>query len=283
MTAGAAGGTLASDTAVEPLGGGRYRASVDPSWWIIAGPNGGYVAAIVLRAVVAEVAEPARRPRSATFHYLRSPAAGPVEVEVTVERAGRTVTDVSARLVQDGRTLVTALVALGLDREAPVSFDEDAGLPLDPAGAVIPPPEQVAPDAVDPERHVPMRDHYDLRWVLGAAPFTSPDGGPPGPRSAARCAGWMRLREDDPVDEVVLVAMADAWLPPVFSRVDVPLAVPTVDLTVHFRHRAERADPWCFIDTASPVAADGYLVEHAELRDRHGRLLAESRQTAVVS
>lgn len=31
--------------------------------------------------------------------------------------------------------------------------------------------------------------------------------------------------------------MSDAWVPPLFSRVDEPLAVPTIDLTVHFRGR----------------------------------------------
>jgi acyl-CoA thioesterase len=289
MTAGPADplGTLATDTAVRSLGDGRYDATIDPSWWIIAGPNGGYVAAIVLRAVVAEVADPARRPRSATFHYLRSPAAGPVQVEVTVERSGRTITAVSARLTQDGRTLVTALVALGVDRDAPVSFDEDPGLPVGADGSVVPPPEQVPLEAVDPERHVPMRDHYDLRWVLGAPPFTSGDAGPAGPRSSARCGGWMRLREDDPVAEVVLVAMADAWLPPVFSRIDLPLAVPTVDLTVHFRGRpgpdpSGGGDGWVFGEFASPVGRDGYLVETGRLLDRTGRMLAEVRQTALV-
>ena len=45
-----------TDTGVQSLGGGRYEAVIDPSWWIINGPNGGYVAAIVLRAMVAEAA-----------------------------------------------------------------------------------------------------------------------------------------------------------------------------------------------------------------------------------
>src|SRR5690606_22479013 len=81
-----------TDTAVTPLGDGRYRARMDKSWWIIAGPNGGYVAATILRAVLAEVAEKApaegaeRRARSATFHYLRPPQEGEVEVEVTLDR-----------------------------------------------------------------------------------------------------------------------------------------------------------------------------------------------------
>lgn len=40
------------DTAVSAAGGGSYDATIDPSWWILRGPNGGYLAAIVARAVV---------------------------------------------------------------------------------------------------------------------------------------------------------------------------------------------------------------------------------------
>jgi acyl-CoA thioesterase len=103
--------------------------------------------------------------------------------------------------------------------------------------------------------------------------------GPP----SARSGGWIRLAEARPTDELVLVAMADAWMPPLFSRMEVPLAVPTIDLTVHLRGRPDPDDGWCFIETASPVARDGYLVEHARLHDRRGRLLAESRQLALVA
>jgi acyl-CoA thioesterase len=265
------------DTTVEALAPGRYAARIDRSWWIVAGPNGGYVAAIVLRAVVDAAGGPDRPPRSATFHYLRPPAEGPLEVHVTVERTGRTVTNASARLVQDDRLLVVALVALGGDRDATVSFDDEPGLPRRPDGATVAMPEDIEFVDVDPERDVPTRSHYDLRWALGDLPFN------PGEPARAHTGGWMRLPRTPVVDEVALVAMADAWLPPAFSRMAVPLAVPTVDLTVHFRGRPADDSGWVFGEFWSPVARDGYLVEHGRLLDRTGRLLAESRQTAVVA
>ena len=43
---------FATDTAVKPLGDGRYGATIVPSWRVER-PNGGYVAALVLRAVTA--------------------------------------------------------------------------------------------------------------------------------------------------------------------------------------------------------------------------------------
>jgi len=269
---------FATDTAVTPSGDGRYRGRIDPSWWIIAGPNGGYVAAVLLRAVLAEVDDDTRRPRSLTLHYLRPPAEGEVEVEVTLERSGRTVTNVSARMHQDGRTLVLALAALATDRAEVVAFDETTGLPTMDDGSTVPSPEDIPVREVDPDRDVPMRQHYDLRWVLGDLPFQPGTG-----ERRARTGGWLRPAEPEPIDEVVLAAMTDAWMPPIFCRVDQPLAVPTIDLTIHFRARPTDQLGYCFVEFDSPVARDGYLVEHGRILDADGRLLAESRQLAVVA
>lgn len=270
---------FAEQTAVERVGAGRYSAVIDGSWWIVAGPNGGYIAAILLRAIAAEVADPSRRPRSMTLQYLHPPAVGPAEVEVAVERAGRSVTNVSARLTQNGRTLVVVLASLGVDREAPASFDEDPGLPVMPDGSAVPPAAQVPATEVDPSRDIPMRQHYDLRWVIGRRPFSDErlDG------ATARSGGWIRPAEDEPIDEVVLAAMADAWMPPIFSRITEPIAVPTIDLTIHFRGLP--ADPLahCFAVFDSPLARDGYLVEHGRIYSAEGALLVESRQLAVVA
>lgn len=274
---------FARDTGVEPLGGGRFGAVIDPSWWIVAGPNGGYVAAVVLRAVLAEVDDPERRARSITLQYLRPPAEGAVEVEVVVERAGRNVTSLSARMRQGDRLLVVALVTVAVTRDASVGFDETPGLPLRPDGTPVPMVEHVPAIEVDPDRDVPMRSHYDLRWVLGELPFrgASRSDGAGVPRAVS--GGWLRPAEAEPVDEVVLLAMADAWMPAVFSRLDRPVGVPTVDLTVHFRRRPGDPLEHCFVLFDSPLAAEGYLVENGRIWDRAGRLLAESRQLAMLS
>jgi hypothetical protein len=87
------------DTAVRSRGDGSFDCFIAEDWWVIAGPNGGYVAAIVARALQA-AADGAERPlRSLTVHYLRAPSAGPARVEVELERRGRTVTFASARLI----------------------------------------------------------------------------------------------------------------------------------------------------------------------------------------
>ena len=78
---------FATDTAVVRDQAGRYHATIDPGWWIERGPNGGYLAAIVLRAVLAEVDDPERRLRTCTLHYLRPPVEG--RVRCTSPSSGR--------------------------------------------------------------------------------------------------------------------------------------------------------------------------------------------------
>ena len=102
------------DTALQPLGDGRFAGRMDPGWWIERGPNGGYVAAIVLRGLTMAVDDIARTPRSLTIHYLAPPAEGDVVMETTIERTGRRVTFVTGRLLQGDRLLALAMAAFAV-------------------------------------------------------------------------------------------------------------------------------------------------------------------------
>jgi acyl-CoA thioesterase len=257
---------FAQDTAVKPLGGGRYDASIDRGWWIERGPNGGYLAAIVLRAICAEVADSTRRPRSLTLHYLRPPVEGPCEVHVAIERAGRGLTTVSARLCQDGRDCILALAALGVDRPGPALDDQRAP-------AVLHPDDLSAP-LVDARITIPIRDRYEQRPAIGSRPFEAGD--------EALTGGWIRTADDDPVDEILVAALTDAWPPAVFSRLELPVGVPTIDLTIHFRQAPSGEPGWSLVRFRTQVAAEGYLEEDGEVWSADGRLLAQSRQLAVL-
>lgn len=258
-----------ADTAVEPIGEGRFAARIDGSWWIVRGPNGGYVAALILRALAETVGDPARAPRSLTVHYLAPPVEGPVEIHTSVERTGRSLSTLTARLVQDGRTMAIALAAFATARET-VSFSEKV-MPT------VPPPEacarRVTPEGLGP----PAMVHWDQRFALGSLPMSGGE---------ALTGGWIAPAEPRPLDALLVAAMMDAWVPPIFCRVTEPMGVPTVDLTIHFR---TALPPEGVADGAhllarfrSEVAADGYLVEDGELWSPDGVLLAESRQLAVV-
>ena len=259
-----------TDTAVRPDGDGAFTADMNRGWWIVRGPNGGYVAAVVLRAMTAAVGDEARAPRSLTLHFTAPPAEGAVRIETRVERSGRSVSAVSARLVQGDRLLALALAAFGRPRAA-LAF-ADLAMPE------VPPPEA----CLELERRIEIHDRYEMRWALGGLPFTGGD--------QALCGGWIRLREPRPVDPPLLAAYSDAMPPAIFSRVAddaIDGGVPTIDLTVHFRAATPlpvaRADDYTLLAFHSHEARDGFVDETGEIWSREGVLLAQSRQLAIVT
>ena len=58
--------------------------------------------------------------------------------------------------------------------------------------------------------------------------------------------------------------------------------MPTIDLTIHFRAAPSRQPGWVLAQFRTTMAAEGYLEEDGEVWSEDGRLLAQSRQLAVV-
>jgi acyl-CoA thioesterase len=250
-------------------GTGVYDAVCSTAWSAPRGPNGGYLAAIVLRAMQAEIADPGRHARSLTCHFLSPPADGPVRVEVGVERAGRSVTVLSARLLQDGRPCVAALGAFGRDFGSAADWTTPA--PVLPAAGEI----DAWPTFDDAP---PIAHRVQLRPVFGAPPFSA--------AAEAVTGGWLRVADPVEPDAALLAFYADAWLPSPFPRLSAPVAAPTVDLTVHLRAPGAlaalgAADP-VLARFTSTTSAGGFFEEDGELWAPDGTLLAQSRQLALL-
>jgi acyl-CoA thioesterase len=258
-------GDFEQDTAVRAVAEGSLSCDIRPDWWVVNGPNGGYVAAILVRAMSANSAADERPLRSLTVHFQRPPEAGPAEIEVTVERQGRSVSFMRAALSQGGRVCAGAVAVFARDR---------TGLELDHARApVVPGPEETDQLPDRPEAP-PFGREFDFRPAIGKTGFGEAD--------EALTGGWLRFRDERPLDAPALVALCDSWFPAVFAVSDGPLAVPTLELTVHVRAPLPLAHDWVLGRYATRLARDGFLEEDAELFSRDGRLLAQSRQLALA-
>jgi len=260
------------DTAVVDRGGGVYEGRIDRGWWIVRGPNGGYVAAILLRAMTAAAGDDGRPARSLTVHYTAPPAEGAVRIATSIERAGGSLTTVSARMEQDGKLLALALGAFSRSRPGPTFAD--LGPPT------VPPATSIEPMVPGPPAPV-ITERFVSRLAIGRTPFSGQTS-----TEMAETGGWLQLAEPQMVDPIVAAAYMDAWVPAIFSRSGGFVAVPTVDLTVHFRAAlplaSARADDAYLVRFRTTTAADGFIEEDGELWSPDGVLVAQSRQLALM-
>jgi acyl-CoA thioesterase len=260
---------FAEATAVARQGDGAYTATVDGEWFTPRGPNGGYLAAMMLRALAAEV-DDGKAPRSLTCHFLQTPGPAPVALEVTREREGRAVSTLSARMIQNGKPCVLAVGAFGVELDSAADFD-DTVMPDVPAF------EDIEPTPVHPKAP-PMAHRFEGRPALGPPYFSGAD--------EALGGGWIRTNPPHPADAFAIAQYTDAWLPAPWTRLGRPVGAPTIDLTIHFR----RTLPWSGGDPLAPVllqvssatSAEGYFEEDATIWAPDGTLLAHSRQLALL-
>jgi acyl-CoA thioesterase len=264
------------DTAVRRLEDGVFEAEIEKGWWIMVGPNGGYVAAILQRAMEAAVSQDDRRPRSLTVHYTAPPKEGRARITTTVEREGGRLSTVTARLEQDGRLCALALGAFSTPRDA-LSFRE-VEMPD------VPPPDRCDLMKRKSDVRIPIHGRYEMRPCIGATLFTG--------SHRAETGGWIRLTDPHPTEPAIVVAVADAWPPAIFARMNAeadPISVPTIDLSVHFRTSLPSCEssptgenPYYLVRFRSTTSCDGFIEEDGEVWSEDGTLLAQSRQLAIV-
>jgi hypothetical protein len=123
---------------------GRWLGELDRRWWIVAGPNGGFLGSLCLRALQQVVGN--RQPRTLSIHFPTRATEGPVELEVQVDRDGRTLTFASGRMWQSGKLLGTFLGAFAASSDS-IAFDDspmpDVEMPEDLHD--LPVPDQMIP------------------------------------------------------------------------------------------------------------------------------------------
>ncbi len=238
-------------------------------WGIVGGsPNGGYLLAAALRPLAARA--PLPDPLVVSASYLRPGAPGDATVRTAVLRTGRRVATGTATLEQEGRPVVQ-LTAGFTDRSALAEgVRHTAGPPT------LPPPDEcvdgreaaasaLALGATIAER-VEVRSPVLPGYATGE-PTGDPDFG---------C--WLRLADGTDPDGIALAALVDA-LPPVVMELGVR-GSSTVQLTVHVH--AAAATGWLVARSTTRHVVGGFHEEDVELWDAEGRLLAQSRQLAVV-
>lgn len=261
------------DTAVREEGG-ALLAEIHRRW-DIWGPNGGYLAAIALRAAGLRAGTD-QRPAGISCQYLRRGRFGPARLDVEPLKAGRSASCFVVTMLQEGeRTLTAQVWTVGASAEIAPSYVE---LEM-PAAA---PPESLNPPPADPGGFA-FWQNFDLRI---ASPERPGRGNPAG----ARTERWLRFHGyepggDDPfIAEGRALLMIDTLLWPAhWSRraEQLDYVGPSLDVSVWF-HAPSGGEEWLLAEAAAPVARAGLVYGESRVWTRGGRLVASGASNMLV-
>ncbi len=274
-------------TVVTPVGRGCYTATIGPEWVLAMVPQGGLLAAIAARALAVELhvdgadtarpvdgttPTPAQPLRSIHGVFVSPVPAGPVVIDVTVLRRGRSVSQAQATVrAPDAKAGFTALAVFGAPR-AGFTFTELA-----------------YPDVPDPEGQPSFRDPFppeagDIErmsfpfWedVLEGRPALGTPFWDPSLREKAESATWFRFEQppigsDGRLDPYTSLVVADVMPGAVFEKVS-PTEdrwfAPSTDLIVHLFGAATPG--WLLGHYRAHLAGDGYASVDAAVWDPRG-------------
>ena len=268
-------GDLALDSRLEPLDEGRFATDLSDDWriWTL---NGGYLAAVVLRAAGATTAFD--RPATLSLQLLSGAVAGPAVLRTRSVRRARSAECVSVDLDQGDRRVATAHVWAVAEGGSGPEHEDAGDRPADGPDAYPTMEERVARRGSPPPgtRQVfPFWDNLDARPVTWVDDW---DHRPAGPAVAM---DWLRFAPtatfpDAFVGAGRLAIALDTYSFPSFARAhDAPIEwiAPNVDLHCTF-HRDASASPWLLAVGRTPAATGGLAGFTSEVWSEDGRLLA---------
>jgi acyl-CoA thioesterase len=258
-------GDLEIDTRLDGKDG-HYVARLSKDWEIW-GPNGGYVAAIALRACGREAR--IKRPASFAGHFLAVARFGAIDVDVTVVRRGRRSESLLVSMQQEGRT-----VFHGIARTAA----EGPGFEHDVARA----PEVRAPeDLKSYDELFPDEPPFYPFWQNVESRPLWPERFSEEVRSREPLfQQWFRFRPratfDDPfLDAGRLLLLIDTMSWPAASQPypNGEFIAPNLDVSAWF-HRLQPGSAWLLGDHECSIAEAGLMGTSARVWGEDRRLLA---------
>jgi acyl-CoA thioesterase-2 len=266
-------GELGADTAVRPIGDGRYAANLSQDWEIW-GPNGGYVASVLLRAV--EAASTRARPVSLACQFLSVAAFDEVQMTTEVVRQTRSADAIRVSMAQGDRRIAEGLAWVA-DADLPgLDHQSEPAIPA-------PGPDEITPAS---ERRPEDSPSFAFWENLDQRPMDWVDEWPPPEPLPARCRQWLRFTPDlaEPhnryLDACRSVIIVDTMGWPAASRrhaEDPPRFIaPSLDLYVAF-HQDGIASPWLLSDVTAPVSAGGLIGAQGRVWDDGGRLVSSGQ------
>lgn len=261
-------GSFKEATAIEASGPGAFNTDLDAQWSVGGKLHGGYLLAVVARAAAELSEHPHLTAISGSFPAAPEP--GPATIQVEFLQASRTLTQLRARLTQNGKPCVEALITQG-------TLTED-----DPWWTTVQPPDMPAEQdsfrfpAQAPGNAfvIPILDVVETRVDPAAIGWATGQ-----PARQGVIATWQRMADGTDWDPLSLLVALDP-VPPVSYELGAPGWAPTLQFSAYVR-RLPAPGPVRVRMNAHDVT-NNRMDEAAFAWDSSGRVVAQATQFAAV-
>jgi acyl-CoA thioesterase II len=249
---------------------GNILLSIDSEWTQGRTLYGGISASLVYQSM-REAVDTEKVMRSLSTNFI-GPVKADSEFSIIVEilREGRNVTQVLGSLLQDNKVVVMCQASFGIARQSEVLVSNHLQHKMD------------YPKKPDYTPHIPkitpeFLRHFDLVKTKGGLPFTG--------EKDSDVYGWMRFKEQpNKFSDAHLIALIDIWPPTVLQLLHLPAMASTMSWNLEFVHPHQKisGNDWFAYQAKTRQAVDGYAHTEANVWDKHGMLVAISRQVVAV-
>lgn len=266
---------LDSSLAITATGKNVWHSPSSPLYWNSIGPFGGWIAAMLLHAVLSE--EDARGdPVSLQAQFIGSLRQAPFSIHTRCLRQGRSTAFWQSEIRQapdaGGEEQVCANATVTLSGWRDTFALNDAVMPQVPPAATLP---HVPPR---PFRAPEFLARYDYRMASGPMFQSAPD---------MNSLLWVRDAEPRTYDARSIAAICDAPFPSIWLRLDHPVMITTVAYNVFFRTgiagMAKAGDSHVLLQSRCASGADGFFDQDTLVWSNAGQLLAQTQQLAWFS
>ncbi len=236
---------------------------------------GGLTAALIFDCMQREVL--ADKPdEMRPIRYLNLSFIGPLltdevlEIAVEMLRAGRSASQLVAKVIQNDRVCVVAQGCFGVQRQSKISITDKENHNMSPPRKAnfLPQIPKVVPKFLR---------HFDMNLQAGRFPFMH--------SKKDYMHGWMRFKKaPSEFNDNHLIAAIDAWPCTVLQQLKLPAPASTMNWNLEFTQAAApvKATDWVAYQAHTEHARDGYVFSDAKVWSQAGELLVLSRQTVGV-
>jgi acyl-CoA hydrolase len=247
------------EATAEPV---RYRGQLSAAWLQGRTAFGGWAVGAATRIARGDRPEPVT---VVSAQLLEPLEVGAVEARRGPLRVGRSVVSGSAELWQGERCCARVQVSLGVARPSDLAHTPPAG----PRDATAPRQPLLPIPGVTPQ----FLSKFQLERVEGSLPYRG--------EASGHLGGWARHATPASGPEALL-ALIDAWPPPVLGLMRAPAPSSTVTWTSHLFQPGPPASGWVRWRAQVLRCQDGSATISYELWDDQGALAGIATQWVVV-